>query len=113
MTVAVPCPTASITHLFWGNSRTRNSMMSSFVGIRLSNLREYWRNANAISLELLGRAESMQRNRWLDQRRTATAIKQETERFGYGAFVATRSRMNAVSATPVSRSLWFIESHLA
>src|ERR1700733_11150760 len=61
MTVAVPFPTASITHLFCGNSRTRNSMMSSFVGIRLSNLREYWRKANAISLELLGRADRSRR----------------------------------------------------
>jgi hypothetical protein len=46
-------------------------------------------------------------------RRTATAIKRETERFGYVGFVVMRLMMNAVSATPVSRALWFIESHLA
>jgi hypothetical protein len=34
-----------------------------------------------------------------------------TKRFGYRVFVVTRLEMDDGSATPVSRALWFIESH--
>jgi AraC family transcriptional regulator len=48
---------------------------------------------------------------WLGLRRTATPIKRKTERSGYRGFVLLRLKMDAVTATPVSRALWFIESH--
>jgi AraC-like DNA-binding protein len=48
---------------------------------------------------------------WLGLRRTATPIKRKTERSGYRGFVLMRLKMDAVTATPVSRALWFIESH--
>jgi AraC family transcriptional regulator len=44
-------------------------------------------------------------------RKTATAIKRLSDRFGYLGFVVARLEMDAASATPVSRALWFVESH--